>query len=1209
MALNIDDIAALMQCINDLWPLKYLEADGSYPVDPNQVKCKAGAVFPREFWTAISLTQFNDAVSGINLQDIVDRLNAIITELQNEPQIEGNTVVVCDTTTGDPFIVHVIYDEEAGGLSYIDQTGAAVNQADFTSCPSGRDYELKFNCYDAIATNGVLYTEGDRLNRIDLFDVSSATPLTPISVGWFNITTQTSIPAPVPADVEPCRSVSSDIEVFRLCDYNAATGVYTPFLRHFNTLNGVITNTFDTENDGQTAYVVTGTLRACPIDEVEVEILCDQNTVANTITRFIRRYHYSGGILDYSEDVTLDGSTPYVVVGNAIACPSDFEVNNLCDVISVTSSPVINTDVIGTNEIILSVDSDDHNNQGVDDIVKYEVFWGDGTSETFYGDQFPFTSHLYPVEGVAYIIDIIATTFNGNEVCYKIQFEDPTFTNISVTYGYELGIPFTQHVDLDGNVQGNYSNDYSGEYTIVGDVRAECPLSKCDRPDYSEDCCGEVCYRCFTTNELDTTNNIISPTDFGFYDTASADKWDETNAGGYWNTCDSAYPLTLRLDRLQVNNVDVVIPGAETLTINSESDLVIQGGAIKNVSDWLNNLIGVVNSGLHFENFIHRVSFPDDVVHILVQICELPCNGGASASENRKYSSLLEDGSFQYIGSINETYGLPINPSPFIPTPGIIGVADPFDSDDSSFYQIINNALIDGMTIPGAGLYRYDVTTSSYVQVGTANTSGVALNAAGYNPEDNFIYAIATTALGGSQDALGNTINFLDLIRVDRDGELFRVAPTALTIPSNTGYIWNGNLVVDINDTQLVYINVTNGNTIWNINITPSLITGDFVIVNDILYAVSSSTATTLTILTVDLSGTITNGETRNVVSNTIPLSGFTGASIQSGAAWVSSNPTTGEFELYANSNLDGDIVQVIGFENLATATAEVVATSTFSTTNDGANNLLAPSPFSEPEVGTIVEEDNTYTYEVDCIEQNKAKIISVGDRTGLLFNRYEDKITGEAVDPTEIEPCKVIQTIETVCDRSIQPSVRILATPAESAIDLDGGNARWNNAAFRDSLYSPVITPPVTAIEYRLSAFYVDGQNFATGQNWFYPLDLPRIRESEIEPGSLYFQRFADWLNSFDFVREYGIRFYDNTKYIDYNPAYPFFFSYIQVIYNATTDFTDVGNGLGTFALSTFGNGGYHLDGVATVNQGIDPAFVNANFTPFDANPFQVLN
>lgn len=1212
MAIDINAVAELMQCINELWPLKYIDADGNYPADINQVKCMAGATFPPEFWSAVASSGIGDAMDSLDLSEITDLLDTIIMELQDEPQIEATTLVVCDTTTGDPLIVHSIYDEEAGTLSYIDQAGAAVNQTTFTACPANRDYEIKQFCYMAIANSGT-YSIGDKIYLCNLYDLTGAVPLNPIATSWFNVNNQASIVAPAPADIEPCINQTIDTELERWCDYNPATNLYTAFIRQLDYRDGVVATIQDFQLDGATPYVVVGEIRECPVADVELLRLCDYDVTTNTHTPFLRRYNYDLGSLDGFTDTELDGVTDYTITGTVVVCPNDFEVNDLCDVSTVTSIPVIGI----TNDILLglglSVDGSNHDAFWDDDIVRYEVLWGDGNSEFFEGDTIPPTIYNYNSIGF-YTIDIIAFTESGNELCYQVTVEItdpdviPTVTIIAERYTYQFGVPFKQHVDVVGTVLGTYENDYSAEYVVQGEIRDTCPVNKCDRPKYEDMCCGEVCYRCFTTFDLETTNNITVPTDFGFYDTASADKWDETNAANYWVSCDSAYPLTLRLDTLQVNNIDIVIPGSETLTINSEADLIIEGGAIKNVSNWLNNLPGVYSQGIHFENFAHRISFPDGINQILVQICEIPCNGQAAQNENRKYAAELLGTQFQYVGSVSGTYGLPIDNTPFVVTPGIIGVADPFDSDDPGFYQVINNANIGGV-IPGAGLYRYNVDTESYDQIGTPNTTGVTLNAAGYNAEDNFIYCLPATAPAGSQDALGNTINQFDLLRIDRDGEIFRVAPTAIPISVNTGYVWNGNLLVDITNNQFTYIDIPTGNTIWNINLTPAFNPADFVIINDVVYGTANITLTSIDIFSVDISGTITTGDTRTVVTNTIPLTGSTGAGTGSGAAWVSSNPTTGEFELYVNNNTTGDIIQVTGFETPATATAEVIAASIPTGSNDGANNVLAPSPFVEPEVGNIIQEEGNHTYEVDCIEQNKAKTLGV-KRDGILqYREYRDLITNELIDPSLIEPCKNILTVENVCDRIIRPNVRVQTRLIESPINNDGASDRWDNPTYRDSFFSPNVTPPVIGIEYRLTSFFVDGQEFATGQSFNYPLDEPRLRLSEIDLVNTEYQRISDWLNGFQFVKDYGITFYDNVEYFDYNTAYPFFLAILEVVTGSPGTFLNVGAGLGRTAISAFGLGGYLIGGVATAADGIDPTFVDTNFTRFENNPFQNLS
>ena len=138
-----------------------------------------------------------------------------------------------------------------------------------------------------------------------------------------------------------------DAEFEILCD---DTGV---FLRAYSVDASGTTTTTDTELDGTTAHAVVGTVRVCPPDEAgpisivvtgqpivvtnpvgdpidiegtvtvannrddEYQILCDAGA-ANL--PFLRRYRTDSVGVVTSANFTLDGTTPYVLIGAAVRC-------------------------------------------------------------------------------------------------------------------------------------------------------------------------------------------------------------------------------------------------------------------------------------------------------------------------------------------------------------------------------------------------------------------------------------------------------------------------------------------------------------------------------------------------------------------------------------------------------------------------------------------------------------------------------------------------------------------------------------------------------------------------------------------------------------------------------------------------------------------------------------------------------------------------
>lgn len=109
-----------------------------------------------------------------------------------------------------------------------------------------------------------------------------------------------------------------------LCD--SANG--TKFLRRYVINNDGTVEITDTTLDGTTGYVLSGSAAACSESNDVVEILCDNNDG----TKFLRRYTVDSVGTVTTTDTTLDGTTPYVVVGSAVVCDGAEDFQVLCDV-------------------------------------------------------------------------------------------------------------------------------------------------------------------------------------------------------------------------------------------------------------------------------------------------------------------------------------------------------------------------------------------------------------------------------------------------------------------------------------------------------------------------------------------------------------------------------------------------------------------------------------------------------------------------------------------------------------------------------------------------------------------------------------------------------------------------------------------------------------------------------------------------------------
>ncbi len=243
-----------------------------------------------------------------------------------------------------------------------------------------------------------------------------------------------------------------------------------------------------------------------------------------------------------------------------------------------------------------------------------------------------------------------------------------------------------------------------------------------------------------------------------------------------------------------------------------------------------------------------------------------------------------------------------------------IGTPDAFPCE-AGFYQIIN-----GGGASNGQLFIFDVNSNSYVPIGSP--SGIITNAIGYNTIDGFIYGIAHTA---GLDALGATIAQGDLLKIDSDGEAFRVG-NVNTVSYNNGDVNNGYLWLT-QGTNIIKVDVLNANTTVSATLSGS-IGVDFIIINNNIYSAAGNQ-----LYSVDISNVL-NGQTltRNTYSvSNLPSSGGYGA------IWAATNTTTGQKEMYVSNNNTGNIYRIDNY-NTSSPTAVQIATGTSTGNNDGAS-------------------------------------------------------------------------------------------------------------------------------------------------------------------------------------------------------------------------------------------------------------------------------
>lgn len=137
-----------------------------------------------------------------------------------------------------------------------------------------------------------------------------------------------------PDDWTPGECVASISDVI-LCDQQP-DGSTVSFLRKYvqtwsQDIGAQITAIRDfTINNPSSTYTVTGTVVTCAstVGSGQSVVLCD---AGNSNTQFIRNYLRTGDVVTGTSDTTLNGVTPYVVVGPATVCVTDiFTTTGLC---------------------------------------------------------------------------------------------------------------------------------------------------------------------------------------------------------------------------------------------------------------------------------------------------------------------------------------------------------------------------------------------------------------------------------------------------------------------------------------------------------------------------------------------------------------------------------------------------------------------------------------------------------------------------------------------------------------------------------------------------------------------------------------------------------------------------------------------------------------------------------------------------------------
>ncbi len=230
------------------------------------------------------------------------------------------------------------------------------------------------------------------------------------------------------------------------------------------------------------------------------------------------------------------------------------------------------------------------------------------------------------------------------------------------------------------------------------------------------------------------------------------------------------------------------------------------------------------------------------------------------------------------------------------------------------FYQVINGQL-----------NQLDPVTGTYTAIGPVQ---LAYNAMGYDPIDNYLYALST-----------DSSNRGDLLRIANDGSITSLGvPAGLPAASYVSGAFDnlGNLIVRATASTWYSIDVAT-DVATTLTITGAADAGnDLVWISGVAYLMNGATTSTstTTLYAVNLSTDVATAAT---------VTGAAGAGGSFGAAW-SDSPN----DLFFSDNTSGEIFLVNGFTT-SSPVAKLLVDGATASSNDGAACKLAANPFEAP--------------------------------------------------------------------------------------------------------------------------------------------------------------------------------------------------------------------------------------------------------------------
>ncbi|TCL09885.1 hemolysin type calcium-binding protein [Shimia isoporae] len=289
---------------------------------------------------------------------------------------------------------------------------------------------------------------------------------------------------------------------------------------------------------------------------------------------------------------------------------------------------------------------------------------------------------------------------------------------------------------------------------------------------------------------------------------------------------------------------------------------------------------------------------------------------------------------------------------------GTVVTVPAFAEGQANLYQVLNGTL-----------HVFDTESQTYDLAGSSAT--VNVNSLGFNVENNMLYAIA---VGNGTDSLGNAVSRADLVMIDAHGDTYRVGETPYRSWTgdfdDQGNLWSFQSSMD----HIAVIDVDSFDADGNPETTVFKLPKE--LVNLRVYDVAFDAATqtfsgvarpsaegeNATLLRIDISSGSPVFSTYPVTSTVVdgvtlvgaPAMTF-GASIYDGDGNLYVGGNSGDHDMNDGTNSSGGIYRVTFDEDSGTASLELLADAPKSSSNDGAADPRALSPFAEVDLESAV--------------------------------------------------------------------------------------------------------------------------------------------------------------------------------------------------------------------------------------------------------------